>query len=112
VGGATPFLFRPSTGPFGSHPDVSFLRAIQQLFVAQPNFTGISQLTIHRTNLCEIAVWSPARVAKLMRFLVIPQAFVMLLEFASKKELHALIENPRFGNDSACRPCLLAFRRR
>jgi hypothetical protein len=55
VGGATPFLFRPSTGPFGSHPDVSFLRAIQQLFVAQPNFTGISQLTIHRTNLCEIA---------------------------------------------------------
>jgi hypothetical protein len=55
VGGATPFLFRPSTGPFGSHPDASFLRAIQQLFVAQPNFTGISQLTIHRANLCEIA---------------------------------------------------------
>jgi hypothetical protein len=55
VGGATPFLFRPSTGPFGSHPDASFLCAIQQLFVAQPNFTGISQLTIHRTNLCEIA---------------------------------------------------------
>jgi hypothetical protein len=64
VGGATPFLFRPSTGPFGSHPDASFLRAIQQLFVAQPNFTGISQLPIHRTNLCEIAASEEARVAE------------------------------------------------